>query len=91
MESAPPIGMLVKVKIWHRYFPLTGLVVEVHPLRHYDLANPRWHDPDYDPPSLGYKPERDWLITMKVHRIPPNWDYFDSDLFQPRVYDIEPA
>jgi hypothetical protein len=90
MEQAPHIGDRVKVKFWHRYHPLAGVVTEVHPIRHYDVADPRWNDPDFDPPELGLKPERDWLVTMKVDTIPAGWDFYDSNLFQPAVNELEP-
>jgi hypothetical protein len=91
MNKAPSIGDRVKVNSWHPYHPCTGIVTAIWPTRHYDVAHPRWNDPDYDPPDLGLEHEREWKVTVKVDAIPRNWDYFDSDLFQPAVHELELA
>jgi hypothetical protein len=38
MDTAPALGDRIKVKVWHRYHPLSGIVTAVYPVRHYDIA-----------------------------------------------------
>lgn len=91
MDKAPNIGDRVKVNLWHRYHPCAGTVTAIHPMQRYDVMHPDWFDPDYDPPSLGLEHERDWLVSVRVDAIPKDWDYFDSDIFQPAVHELDPA